>query len=109
MYASSSFVCRLLVVRDIHPTASQEAVGCFCFPSCLPFRALPEERETVNKQATRSHYYPEKGLPMTDDSRQRLLSLFKSRAVSFGAFTLASGKQSTYYINSKKALFHSEA
>jgi orotate phosphoribosyltransferase len=42
-------------------------------------------------------------------SRQRLLELFKARAVSFGRFTLASGKESTYYINSKKALFHSEA
>jgi orotate phosphoribosyltransferase len=46
---------------------------------------------------------------MSDSSRRRLLELFKSRAVSFGRFTLASGKESTYYINSKKALFHSEA
>ena len=42
------------------------------------------------------------------DSRTRLLELFKSRAVSFGQFTLASGKTSTYYINSKKALFNAE-
>jgi orotate phosphoribosyltransferase len=42
-------------------------------------------------------------------SRQRLLELFKERAVKFGKFTLASGKESTYYINSKKALFNSEA
>jgi orotate phosphoribosyltransferase len=42
-------------------------------------------------------------------SSQRLLELFRSRAVSFGKFTLASGKESTYYINSKKVLFHSEA
>src|SRR5262249_56109429 len=41
--------------------------------------------------------------------RQGLFDLFKARAVSFGTFTLASGKQSSYYINSKKALFHSEA
>jgi orotate phosphoribosyltransferase len=41
-------------------------------------------------------------------SRSRLLELFKSRAVSFGDFTLASGKKSTYYINSKKALFNGE-
>ena len=40
--------------------------------------------------------------------RQRLLQAFKDRAVSFGKFTLASGKESTYYINSKKAIFHSE-
>jgi orotate phosphoribosyltransferase len=43
------------------------------------------------------------------DSRARLLELFKSRAVFFGQFTLASGKQSSYYINSKKAIFNSEA
>lgn len=43
------------------------------------------------------------------DHRGRLLQLFKSRAVSFGDFTLASGKKSSYYINSKKVLFHSEA
>lgn len=42
-------------------------------------------------------------------SRQRLLHLFKDRAFSFGQFTLASGKTSSYYINSKKVLFHSEA
>lgn len=41
--------------------------------------------------------------------RQRLLDVFKARAFSFGDFTLASGKKSTYYINSKKAIFHSEA
>jgi orotate phosphoribosyltransferase len=38
----------------------------------------------------------------------RLLELFRSRALLFGKFTLASGKESTYYINSKRALFHSE-
>lgn len=46
---------------------------------------------------------------MSEPSRGRLLELFKSRAVSFGKFTLASGKESSYYINSKKAIFHSEA
>jgi len=46
---------------------------------------------------------------MTEPSRRRLLELFKTRAVSFGRFRLASGRESTYYINSKKALFHSEA
>lgn len=44
-----------------------------------------------------------------DQARKRLLEVFKERAVSFGKFTLASGKESTYYINSKKAIFHSEA
>jgi orotate phosphoribosyltransferase len=42
------------------------------------------------------------------ESRRRLLELFKARAVHFGRFTLASGRESTYYINSKKALFYSE-
>lgn len=41
--------------------------------------------------------------------RTRLLELFKARAVAFGNFTLASGKKSSYYINSKKVLFHGEA
>jgi orotate phosphoribosyltransferase len=45
---------------------------------------------------------------MADVTRTRLLHLFRERAVSFGKFTLASGKESTYYINSKKAIFHSE-
>ena len=43
------------------------------------------------------------------DSRARLLEIFKGRAVFFGQFTLASGKQSSYYINSKKAIFNAEA
>jgi orotate phosphoribosyltransferase len=45
---------------------------------------------------------------MLDPVRQRLLELFQARAFSFGRFTLASGKESTYYVNSKKALFYSE-
>src|SRR5882757_8224273 len=40
--------------------------------------------------------------------RQRLLDVFKARAFSFGDFTLASGKKSSYYVNSKKAIFNSE-
>src|SRR6476646_5430259 len=43
------------------------------------------------------------------DARACLLDLFKSRAVAFGDFTLASGRKSSYYINSKKVLFHGEA
>jgi orotate phosphoribosyltransferase len=46
---------------------------------------------------------------MSEQSRSRLLEVFKARAVSFGRFTLASGKESTFYINSKKALFNAEA
>ena len=44
-----------------------------------------------------------------NEARERLKQLFLQRAVSFGTFTLASGKTSSYYINSKKALFGSEA
>jgi orotate phosphoribosyltransferase len=46
---------------------------------------------------------------MAEQSKARLLELFKTRAVSFGRFKLASGKESTYYINSKKVLFNAEA
>jgi orotate phosphoribosyltransferase len=46
---------------------------------------------------------------MMDAARARLLELYKSRAVSFGHFKLASGKESTFYINSKKVIFNSEA
>jgi orotate phosphoribosyltransferase len=46
---------------------------------------------------------------MSTEARSRLLELFKKRAFSSGKFTLASGKESTYYINSKKVIFHSEA
>ncbi len=45
---------------------------------------------------------------MNASPRSRLLQAFKDRAVSFGRFTLASGKESTYYINSKKAIFSAE-
>src|SRR5437868_2053340 len=46
---------------------------------------------------------------MSDPVRERLLGLFKERAVAFGDFVLASGQRSRYYINSKQVLFHSEA
>jgi orotate phosphoribosyltransferase len=46
---------------------------------------------------------------MSEQSRSRLQELFQARAVSFGRFKLASGKESSYYINSKRALFNSEA
>ena len=41
--------------------------------------------------------------------RDRLQTLFRDRAVQFGDFTLASGQKSTYYVNSKRVLFHPEA
>jgi orotate phosphoribosyltransferase len=46
---------------------------------------------------------------MTRTNRTRLQELFAARAISFGQFTLASGRSSTYYINSKQVLFNSEA
>lgn len=46
---------------------------------------------------------------MATPSRSRLLELFKDRTLSFGDYTLASGKKSSYYINSKKAIFNAEA
>src|SRR5262245_61917064 len=39
-------------------------------------------------------------------ARTQLLDIFRARAFSFGDFTLASGKKSTYYVNSKKAIFN---
>ena len=45
---------------------------------------------------------------MTADERTRLLELFRTRAVTHGQFTLASGRTSRYYINSKQVLFHGE-
>jgi orotate phosphoribosyltransferase len=41
--------------------------------------------------------------------RDRLAELFRARALQFGDFTLASGQKSSYYVNSKKVLFHAEA
>ena len=41
--------------------------------------------------------------------RDRMKELFRERALQFGDFTLASGKKSNYYVNSKKVLFHAEA
>ena len=46
---------------------------------------------------------------MANSARDRLRELFLERAVLFGDFTLASGKKSKYYINSKRVLFHAEA
>ena len=46
---------------------------------------------------------------MPANPRDRLKQLFLDRAIQFGQFTLASGKTSRYYINSKKVLFHAEA
>src|SRR5687767_3286812 len=40
--------------------------------------------------------------------RQRLIELFRERALKFGNFTLASGKQASYYLDGKQITLHSE-
>ena len=42
-------------------------------------------------------------------NRDRLQELFASRAILHGDFTLASGKKSSFYINSKLVMFHGES
>lgn len=41
-------------------------------------------------------------------NRDRLIELFKERALQFGDFTLVSGKKSTYYLDGKQITLHSE-
>src|SRR5207302_2466995 len=77
-------------------------------PSSRSHRCRPRPVAHTLSLAPFSSLAVSRGTPMST-SRQRLLELFKARAVSFGRFTLASGKESTYYINSKKVLFHAEA
>lgn len=40
--------------------------------------------------------------------RDRLMTLFRERALKFGDFTLASGKKSKYYLDSKQITLHAE-
>ena len=40
--------------------------------------------------------------------RQRLIDLFRERALKFGEFTLASGKKASYYLDGKQITLHSE-
>ncbi len=40
--------------------------------------------------------------------RERLIGLFRERALKFGEFTLASGKKSSYYLDGKQITLHSE-
>ena len=42
------------------------------------------------------------------DLRNRLFDLIKERSFRRGSFTLASGKQSTYYFDSKPTMLHPE-
>ncbi len=44
-----------------------------------------------------------------ENVKQKLKECYAQRAIQFGQFTLASGKQSNYYIDSKRVLFNSEA
>jgi orotate phosphoribosyltransferase len=39
--------------------------------------------------------------------RQKLISLFRERALKFGDFTLASGKKASYYLDGKQVTLHS--
>lgn len=41
-------------------------------------------------------------------NRDRLIELFKERALQFGDFTLVSGKKSNYYLDGKQITLHSE-
>lgn len=41
------------------------------------------------------------------DHRGALINLFRERALKFGNFTLASGKQATYYLDGKQITLHS--
>jgi orotate phosphoribosyltransferase len=63
----------------------------------------------VNLAHMQATYLAIRDLPMHEQARERLKQLFLERAVSLGTVTLASGKKSSYYINSKKVLFCSEA
>jgi len=40
--------------------------------------------------------------------RNRLISLFRERALKFGDFTLASGRKASYYLDGKQISLHSE-
>ena len=40
--------------------------------------------------------------------RNRLVELFRERALKFGSFTLASGKTASYYLDGKQITLHSE-
>jgi orotate phosphoribosyltransferase len=46
--------------------------------------------------------------PMTDDLKDRLLKLLRDRSVRRGAFTLASGKTSDFYVDARQTTLHAE-
>ena len=41
-------------------------------------------------------------------NRDRLMELFRERALKFGDFTLVSGKKSSYYLDGKQVTLHAE-
>jgi orotate phosphoribosyltransferase len=41
------------------------------------------------------------------DNRQKLITLFRERALKFGEFTLASGQKSSYYVDKMQITLHS--
>ncbi|GIX04248.1 MAG: orotate phosphoribosyltransferase [Planctomycetaceae bacterium] len=45
---------------------------------------------------------------VTTYKRERLVELFRERALRFGQFTLASGKSSSYYLDGKQITLHAE-
>src|SRR6266481_339562 len=48
------------------------------------------------------------GLQRHMQNRDRLIELFRQRALKFGEFTLASGKKASYYLDGKQITLHSE-
>ena len=48
------------------------------------------------------------GLAEPMQNRDRLIELFRQRALKFGEFTLASGKKASYYLDGKQITLHSE-
>jgi len=42
------------------------------------------------------------------DNRDRLIELFRERALKFGEFTLASGRKASYYLDGKQITLHAE-
>ena len=66
---------------------------------------------SVPKSKSRSkeaHGLQSVGLSMQMQNRDRLIELFRQRALKFGEFTLASGKKASYYLDGKQITLHSE-
>src|SRR5262249_18261621 len=87
---------------DFAVRVERSLAGCLFF---LPSPRRGEGGKTGNPQRLPTTLQ----VPMSNPVRSRPLELFKQRAFCFGNFPLPSGKKSNYYINSKKAIFHSES